>query len=51
VGSSQIVLGSDYPYIWELHQVDPIFACETLSDDEKRAILGETAAKLLNIRS
>jgi len=51
VGSSQIVLGSDFPYIWELHPVDPIFACETLSDDEKRAILGETAAKLLNIRS
>ena len=51
VGSSQIVLGSDFPYIWELHPVDHIFACETLSDDEKRAILGETAAKLLNIRT
>ena len=30
--------------------VDHIFACDSLSDDEKRAILGETAAKLLNIR-
>jgi predicted TIM-barrel fold metal-dependent hydrolase len=51
VGSGQIVLGSDFPYIWELHPVDHIFSCETLSDDEKRAILGETAAKLLNIRT
>ena len=51
VGSGQIVLGSDYPYIWELHPVDHIFACDFLSDDEKLAILGQTAAKLLNIRT
>ena len=51
VGSGQIVLGSDYPYVWELHPVDHIFACDFLSDQEKLAILGETAAKLLNIRS
>lgn len=51
VGAGQVVLGSDYPYIWELHPVDPIFACETLSDQDRLAILGETAAKLLNIRT
>ncbi|CAN5911503.1 amidohydrolase family protein [soil metagenome] len=49
VGASQIVLGSDYPYPWELHPVDHIFATSSLSDDEKMAILGGTAAKLLNI--
>src|SRR6516164_6099569 len=37
VGSSQIVLGSDYPYPWQLHPVDHIFACTSLSDDEKAA--------------
>lgn len=51
VGSSQIVLGSDYPYPWELHPVDHIFASSSLSDDEKIAILGGTAAKLLNIQA
>lgn len=51
VGSSQVVLGSDYPYIWQLHPVDHIFACDSLSDAEKAAVLGETAAKLLNIRT
>ena len=49
VGASQIVLGSDYPYPWELKPVDHIFASTSLSDDEKIAILGTTAAKLLNI--
>ena len=50
VGSSQIVLGSDYPYPWQLHPVDHIFACDSLSDDEKTAILGGTVAKLLGIK-
>jgi len=49
VGASQIVLGSDYPYPWQLHPVDHIFASTTLSDDEKLDILGRTAAKLLNV--
>lgn len=49
VGAGQIVLGSDYPFPWQLHPVDHIFACTSLDDAEKRAVLGETAAKLLNI--
>lgn len=49
VGASQLVLGSDYPYPWELHPVDHIFGCESLSEDEKADVLGRTAAKLLNI--
>ena len=49
VGASQIVLGSDYPYPWQLAPVDHIFACESLNDEEKLDVLGRTAAKLLNI--
>jgi predicted TIM-barrel fold metal-dependent hydrolase len=48
VGTGQIVMGSDYPYIWQFHPVDAIFET-AFSDDEKAAILGTTAAKLLNI--
>ena len=51
VGASQIVLGSDYPYIWQLHPVDHIFASSSLSDEEKANVLGNTAARLLNIKA
>jgi predicted TIM-barrel fold metal-dependent hydrolase len=48
VGAGQIVLGSDYPYPWQLQPVDHIFASASLSDDDKADILGRTAAKLFN---
>jgi predicted TIM-barrel fold metal-dependent hydrolase len=51
VGASQVVLGSDYPYPWEMHPVDHIFATTTLSDAQKADILGNTAAKILNIKA
>jgi predicted TIM-barrel fold metal-dependent hydrolase len=51
VGASQIVLGSDYPFPWELNPVDPIFATESLTDDQRADILGRTAAKLFNIKA
>jgi aminocarboxymuconate-semialdehyde decarboxylase len=51
VGAGQVVLGSDYPYPWELHPADPIFATASLSDDEKADILGRTAAKLFNFET
>ena len=51
VGASQIVLGSDYPYPWQPQPVDHIFACTTLSGDEKADILGRTAAKLFNFNA
>jgi aminocarboxymuconate-semialdehyde decarboxylase len=51
VGASQIVLGSDYPYPWQMQPVDHIFACTTLSEDEKADILGRTAAKLFNFNA
>lgn len=50
VGAGQIVLGSDYPFPWQMAPVDHIFACESLSDEQKLGVLGETAARLLNIR-
>jgi aminocarboxymuconate-semialdehyde decarboxylase len=51
VGASQIMLGSDYPYIWELHPVDHVFATKTLSEKEQLAILGSNAAKLLGMKA
>jgi predicted TIM-barrel fold metal-dependent hydrolase len=51
VGASQLVLGSDYPFPWQLQPVDHIFACTSLSDDEKADILGHTAAKLMNVQA
>jgi aminocarboxymuconate-semialdehyde decarboxylase len=50
VGSSQIMLGTDYPYPWEDKAVDHILNTPSLNDDERIAILGETAAKLLRIK-
>ena len=51
VGAGQIVLGSDYPYPWQLSPVDHIFASTSLSDDQKADILGRTAAKLFNFET
>jgi aminocarboxymuconate-semialdehyde decarboxylase len=49
VGASQIVVGSDYPYPWQMAPVDHIFASTSLSDEEKADILGRTAAKLFGM--
>ena len=50
VGSSQIVLGTDYPYgMGEYHAVDHILSVPGLSDAQRRAMLGDNAAKLLRI--
>jgi aminocarboxymuconate-semialdehyde decarboxylase len=51
VGPSQIVLGTDYPFPWTKTAVDHILATPGLGDAERVAILGETAAKLLAIKS
>jgi predicted TIM-barrel fold metal-dependent hydrolase len=50
VGTTQIVMGTDYPFPWEDKAVDHIINTPGLSDDEKIAMLGGTAQKLLNIR-
>ncbi len=51
VGASQVMLGSDHPYIWEQHPVDHIFATTSLTDAQKAAILGGNAAKLFGMRA
>ena len=51
VGTGQIVLGSDYPFPWQLQPVDHIFASASLSDDDRADILGRTAAKLLDLET
>jgi aminocarboxymuconate-semialdehyde decarboxylase len=47
VGVGQIVLGSDYPFPWQLQPVDHILASTSFSDDEKADMLGRNAEKLL----
>jgi aminocarboxymuconate-semialdehyde decarboxylase len=49
-GSSQIVLGTDYPFPWTSTAVDHILATPGLSDAERIAMLGGTAARLLGIK-
>src|SRR5216684_149455 len=51
VGSSRIVLGTDYPFPWTETAVDHILATPGLSDAERAAMLGGTAAKLLGIKA
>src|SRR5438874_4952581 len=48
-GSSQIVMGTDHPIPWQDKSVDHILGTPSLSDAERVAILGETAARLLRI--
>src|SRR5580692_6330394 len=51
VGSSQVMIGTDHPIPWEEHPVDVIFATATLGDDDRTAILGGNAARLLGIKA
>jgi aminocarboxymuconate-semialdehyde decarboxylase len=51
IGASQIVLGTDYPYPWTSTAVDHILETPGLSDAERAAMLGQTAAALLGIKS
>src|SRR5438094_3224967 len=49
-GSSQIVMGTDYPFPWTHTSVDHILGTPGLSDAERVAILSGRAAKLLTIK-
>jgi aminocarboxymuconate-semialdehyde decarboxylase len=49
VGSSQVVVGTDYPTLWNRTPVDRILAVPGLKDEERISIFGNTAAKLLKI--
>jgi aminocarboxymuconate-semialdehyde decarboxylase len=49
VGASQVVLGTDHPIPWQEKSVDHVLSTNTLSNADKIAILGGTAAKLLGV--
>ncbi|HEV2055090.1 MAG TPA: amidohydrolase family protein [Methylomirabilota bacterium] len=50
-GPGQVVMGTDYPYPWTKTSVDLILATPGLSDADRVAMLGGTAAKLLGIKT
>ncbi len=50
-GPGQVVMGTDYPYPWTSTSVDLVLNTPGLSDADRVAILGSTAAKLLGIKS
>ncbi len=49
VGSSQIVIGTDHPIPWYQDPVTHIMETPGFTDEERIAMLGGTAAKLLKI--
>jgi aminocarboxymuconate-semialdehyde decarboxylase len=49
-GPGQVVMGTDYPFPWTSTSVDHILTTPGLSDADKVAMLGGTAAKLLGIQ-
>jgi aminocarboxymuconate-semialdehyde decarboxylase len=51
VGPSQLVMGTDYPFPWEKGAVDHILKTPELTDAQRVAILGGTAAQLLRINN
>jgi aminocarboxymuconate-semialdehyde decarboxylase len=51
VGTGQIIIGTDYPFPWTTTEDDDILNFPGLSDADRIAMLGGTAAKLLGITS
>jgi aminocarboxymuconate-semialdehyde decarboxylase len=49
VGASQIIIGTDYPYPWVSEPLELILNTPGLSDAEREAMLGGTAAGLLGL--
>ncbi|PYO11123.1 MAG: hypothetical protein DMD75_11680, partial [Candidatus Rokuibacteriota bacterium] len=50
VGVSQLVVGTDHPIPWQSKSVDHILKAPGFTDAQRRAMLGETAARLLRIK-
>jgi len=50
VGASQLVIGTDHPIPWHEDPVTHIMNAPGFSDEERIAMLGGTAAKLLGIK-
>jgi len=49
VGASQIMIGTDHPIPWEEDPVGHVMATPELSDDDRLAILGENAIRVLGL--
>jgi aminocarboxymuconate-semialdehyde decarboxylase len=49
-GPGQIMIGTDYPFPWTSTEVDLVLNTPGLNDDQRIAILGGTAARLLGIK-
>jgi aminocarboxymuconate-semialdehyde decarboxylase len=49
VGVSQLMLGTDHPYPWQPASVDHILNAESFTDDDRIAMLGTNAGKLLGV--
>jgi len=50
-GPDKIMIGTDYPYPWTSTEVDLVLSTPGLTDEERIAILGGTAARLLGIKN
>ncbi|HEV3493287.1 MAG TPA: amidohydrolase family protein, partial [Reyranella sp.] len=48
-GPGQIMIGTDYPFPWTSTEVDLVLNTPGLNDEQRIAILGGTAARLLGI--
>jgi len=49
VGAGHVMIGTDYPYPWVDAAVDHVLDTPGLSDADREAVLGGTAAKLLGL--
>jgi aminocarboxymuconate-semialdehyde decarboxylase len=51
VGASQVVVGTDYPTLWNRTPLDRILDVPGLKDEERLSIFGATAEKLLKLNA
>ena len=49
VGVSQLVIGTDHPIPWQSESIDHILNAETFTDEERIAMLGGNAVRLLGL--
>ena len=49
-GPDRIMIGTDYPFPWTSTEVDLVLSTPGLTDDQRVAILGGTAQKLMGIK-